>query len=545
MSAFPPPPPPPAQPQAGTPPTPPLPQTPYGAVPPAGYDPRAWKAQAKAQERMMRAQLRLQREQLRAQARAARRYSVVGPLFLTLAGVVFLLIESGRLSWQHALLWYGHWWPLLLIGAGLLTLAEWALNGRRGSMLGGGLVTLLVFLGLFGWGVNAANHHMGHMGWPDDEGNYGWTLFGDTHEEDGAPVSAAVVPTGLLQVHNPRGDVSVTGASDDGQVHVLVHTVIHSASESELSNDRKALQPYFSGPAEALTLTVGQAVGCHANIEVTVPRGVTLAVDAGRGAVSVAEMHAPVTVSASRGEVNLSGINGAVTAHMRESGATLSAHGVSGGLAIDGRGGDMNLTDIVGPVSLQGRFSGTTHMEHVNGAVSFSTYRTQFQAARVDGQVEISSGDSDAPLQGEAILGPVTLRTRDRVITLDRVQGNVDITNSNGEVNVSTAGPLGTVAVNNRNASVTLGVPAGATFSVNAQTHDGHIQNEFGLSGSGDEDHPSLAGTVGRGGPAISLSTTDGDVTLRKSVGEALPASLPVTPVLTQSPNATQASTLR
>jgi len=503
----------------------------YGAGYGPNYDARAWKAQARAQRDIWKEQARMQRDQLRAQYRAARRYSVVGPLFLLLIGVVFLLLETGHLSWNSAMVWYGHWWPLLLIAAGLLMLAEWALNGRRGALLGGGMVTLLIFLGIFGW---TAGEVHAHTHWNGDSFE-GWTPFfgGVLHEEDGQPLNSAIAASGTLLIHDAHGDVTVTGASDDGQVHVTVHKEMRAMNDSETADRSRRLQPEFTGAADALQLSVAQVDGSHADLQVTVPRSVTVTVDAERGAVSVAEMHAPVSISAGQGEVSVSGITGPVTAHLHNRNGSFSAHSVTGGVSVDGRGGDMNFSDISGPVALQGEFFGTTHMERVNGSVSFETFRTLFKAARLDGELEISSGD-DAPLHGEAILGPVVLHTSDRVITLDRVQGNVEINNSNGTVSLTSAGPLGTLSVHNRRGSVDVGVPAAAAFTLDAQTHDGDIENEFGLKASSGEDRPTLTGTVGHGGPTITLLTDDGDVKLHKSTAQPLPASMPSAPAVNE-----------
>src|ERR1035438_3818123 len=100
----------------GVPPVPP--------VPPPGYDPRA-------QRRTLRDQARAQREQMRYQMRRMRRGSVLGPILLIAVGIVFLLMETGRLDHQRFWAWYGHWWPLLLVAAGAVVLAEWAIGLDR------------------------------------------------------------------------------------------------------------------------------------------------------------------------------------------------------------------------------------------------------------------------------------------------------------------------------------------------------------------------------------------------------------------------------
>ena len=77
---------------------------------------------------MQRAQARMQRSQARIQMRAMRRGSIVGPLVILTVGIVFLLVQTGRLSWAHALDWYAGYWPFVMIGAGIILLIEWAID---------------------------------------------------------------------------------------------------------------------------------------------------------------------------------------------------------------------------------------------------------------------------------------------------------------------------------------------------------------------------------------------------------------------------------
>src|SRR5580658_8377682 len=154
-------------------PPPPPSQPPYN-------DPNAWRAQRqamKAQRYAMKAQARMQRAQMKAQMRAMRRGSIAGPVLLLALGVVFLLAQTGKISWWAVAAWYGTWWPVVLIGAGVILLAEWfydhemnpdaATRGRR--TLGGGVVFLLVlmaFAGISTWaGTRFYEHNMGAGTW--------------------------------------------------------------------------------------------------------------------------------------------------------------------------------------------------------------------------------------------------------------------------------------------------------------------------------------------------------------------------------------------
>ena len=60
-----------------------------------------------------------------------RRPSLLGPVVLVVVGVLALLVETNRLNVFHLWDWYLRWWPLLLIGVGLLSLGEWWLDRSR------------------------------------------------------------------------------------------------------------------------------------------------------------------------------------------------------------------------------------------------------------------------------------------------------------------------------------------------------------------------------------------------------------------------------
>jgi DUF4097 and DUF4098 domain-containing protein YvlB len=496
---------------------------------------------------MLKEQARVQRQQYRMQRRALRRGSLVGPMLLVALGVTFLLVELGRLSWWRATDWFGHWWPLLLIVAGVVLLAEWAIDqhvqqtraaqglppvGSRS--LGGGVVWLIIFVAILGGTSHVASRT---MDWDDNHFRFGLGDFdralGDPHDSDDS-MSQAIPADGSLTIDNPRGDVTVSGTSDDGQMHIAIHKQVFAFKDQDVSSRASQLQPTVTGDGGRFSVSVPSVESGHADLSIDVPRGVTLTVTADRGDVKVSSMHAPVTVNANRGSVDLSGLDGPVVAHLHNDDASFSAHSVTGSVSIDGRAGDINVSDVHGDVSMEGAASGSTHMERINGSVHFRTHRTDFQMARLDGDLDLNTGDD---LSADQLLGPVVLKTSDRNITLERVQGNVQVVNTNGSVTVTSASPLGTIDVTNKRGSVDVGVPENAGFVVRASTRHGEVEDDFALMKQGSEDSPELNGTVGRGGPTVNIETTDGDVTLRKSSVDSLPAVIaPVAPKITVAP---------
>jgi hypothetical protein len=514
---------------------PPPPGSPY--PPPYGRDAlRAQRQALKMQTRAMKAQARYQRDVMRMHMRANRRRSLVGPVILLALGVMFLLAELGRVPWGESLEWYSRWWPAVLIAAGLLLLAEWSIDQRRpGSqgqvrVLGGGVVFLLILLTLVGLSTRTME---GVLHWHDRTFGPGNTqfdhLFGEQHDADSA-LTSAIDNGAVLVVHNPHGDITVTGASADGQVHVSVHTQTYAWKDADAQAKSRRLQPVFTHAGKDLELDVASVEGGQADLTIELPRTSAITLGADHGSVNVSDVGAAVSISANHGDVEVSGVDGSVNLHIHDDSADITLHSISGSVLIDGHGGDTEISDVKGDISMQGDFFGSTHVEHVSGAMRFDSSRTHFSAARLDEEFSISRDSLDA----SQLLGPVVLKASDKNITLDRVAGSVDITNRNGSVSVTHAPPAGSISIVDSHGSVDLGLSESTGFQLSAQTRNGGIENDFGLTEMGADRTHTLSGKVAGGGPAITITTTDGDITVRRSSVAPVP---PVPPISAAPPS--------
>jgi DUF4097 and DUF4098 domain-containing protein YvlB len=458
-------------------------------------------------------------------------------------GVIFLLEQTGRLSWAHSFEWYARWWPAVLIVAGIILLLEWMFDqqhmedtGRPSPthVLSGGAVFLLIVLACVGVSARwAENNTAWHDQFLAHHFNGLDRVFGEAHESDDS-VSQTLPQGSMLVVHNPWGAVSVTGSSDDGQVHVSVHKQVYAWRDSDAEERAQRLQPRFSTQGNNLLLDVPPVNQGQADLTIEMPHGAGLSVGADHGDVHVSELRGDVTVAARKGDVDLSGINGQVLAQVNNDDSDVSAKSVTGAFTLQGRAGDISLTNIAGPVMLQGDFFGTTHAEQINGPLRFETSRTKFATARVDGELSIESGD----LQGNRLLGPVTLTTRNRTIELDDVSGPVTLTNRNGAVSVTNAAPVSPINIQNQHGSVDLGLPEHGGFVLDAKTKNGDLENDFGLESQREGDAHWLSGKVGVGGSQVRVETTDGDVTIRKAVATPVPPTLPPAPKVSDVPPA-------
>jgi DUF4097 and DUF4098 domain-containing protein YvlB len=518
---------------------PPPPNTPPG--PPYGGDWRYQRQVLKQQARAQRDMIKAQRDAYRYQLRGMRRSSILGPFLLISLGILFLLVQTGHLAGQRLWDWYGRFWPLLLVGAGIIMLLEWAYDQYIQSdptqphyrrRLGGGVFTLLLILiitGVIFNGVREGGHSKMFDGMNITQDN--WDEFlGDKHESD-QNLTQSFPTGGTFSVDNPRGDVTVSGTSDDNQIHVAVHKQVYTRSDSDADSKAQRLSPTFSTSGSTVTLKVPALEGARADLIITVPPTAATTVTANHGDVHVSSLKSAVFVTANHGDIELSAITGAIMAHINNGDSSFSAHSVTGPIFLEGHGRDTTLSDLSGPVAISGDFFGTSHFEHIRGPIKFHTSRTDFQLARLDGEIEIGPD-----LSVSEAVGPLTLTTGNRNVTLERVAGDISVTNRNGSVDVTGAPPLGNLTVQNRNGSVDVTVPEQSSFTVQADTTNGDVDNDFSLATEGNDTHKNFGGMVGKGGPTLRITTSQGDISLKKAAIQPLPPMPPAPPRLTALP---------
>ena len=506
------------------------------------YQRRVLKDQARAQRDMARIQRQAYRDQLRGQ----RRSSILGPIILISLGVIFFLVQTGRLAEHRLWDWYARFWPFLLVGAGVIMLVEWAFDQyvqsdpdhpRYRRRVGGGVFTLLIllaFTGIVFSGMRQGGSSRLFNGLNLNQNNLD-EFLGDKHESD-QTITQAFPANASFSVDNPRGDVTISGTSDDGQIHVSVHKEVYTSSDSEAASKAQRLNPAFNTAGKSFTLTVPSLEGARADLTITLPAATDTTVNCNHGDINVSAIKAPVSVTANHGDIELSAITGAVAARINNSDSSVSAHSITGPVAVEGRGRDTTLTDLSGPVSMHGDYFGTTHFERIRGPIEFHTSRTALQLIRLDGEIEISD---NADLTASDAVGPLILTTGNRNITLDRIAGDVTVTNRNGSVDVTNAPPLSNVTIENRNGSVNVTVPEKSSFAYQLDATNGDIESDFSeiKIPDGGLQKKTISGTIGSGGSMIRVSTSQGDVALKKASILPLPPAPPAPPKITALPS--------
>lgn len=486
----------------------------------------------RAQRQADKDQARLGRDQARRQMRALRRRSITGPILLVLVGILLLLLQLGRLHWSAVLTWLSFWWPAILIATGVLMVLEWLLDNRTFATagvsaprrtLGGAATTLLLLLAVAGAGVMIARRSttlfhdvLNSPLFGRDRNNWA-EVFGehsDFTDEQTAPLS----PEGKLTIDNPRGDVTVTGASQDGLVHVSVHQHLFTLEHDDLNARHSREEPKLRGDRENLTLSSAPEGQDDADLTIQLPRNASLVVRSGHGDVSVEELHGMATIAAN-GEIKLTALRGPVRVDTANDDSTITAHSLGGGLTLSGHGGDMDLSDIEGGVLLRGNFFGTTKLARISGNVSFQSSFTHLDCAGVPGSLVIE-GRSD--LNARHLQGPLNLATTDRDITLDGLRGSGTITDRNGSVKLVLAAPIQPLHITNTNGTIDVSVPEGQPFTLHAKAQDAEIHNDFNLASGQTGSTAVLNGQVLGGGAELELNTTNDDIRIHRSASANL-----------------------
>jgi DUF4097 and DUF4098 domain-containing protein YvlB len=477
---------------------------------------------------------RAQRDAARAQRQywyAMRRPSLIRPFVLIGIGVIALLIQTGRLSGYAFWGWYVRWWPLLLIGLGLLSLLEWYSGrnspyGTRSSV--GGLVGIIILLAILGFaGRHAERSPFGWHFSPEDE-HWGMHLFGQEHDRD-AQFEEDFPAGATLRVDNPRGDINIAAASDD-RIHVSAHNTVYAGNDNEADRQLDRLAPHFHLTGNQGTLTTAEVRRGSADLTIQVPKSASIVVHSGRGDVAINGVDGGVNVGADSGDIALNKIAGAVVAKMSK--GDFSAHLLGGSLALSGRTNDASVAAVKGPVTLDGDFFGDVSLSQIDAPLTFHSSRTTFNVQHLPGDLSLDSGD----LHVNRSTAPLRISSKAKNIVLSDVSaGPVVVSNSDGDVALQMVPPVGDIEVHNNTGGIDLTLPPSLAFHLEATANNGNVASDFKLTG-GDSTEHSLQGSTAIGSPMprIVLVSDHGDIHIQRA--SKMPPEAPEVPEVPMPP---------
>jgi DUF4097 and DUF4098 domain-containing protein YvlB len=485
----------------------------------------AWKAQQQAQHYAWKAN--------RVAAYGPRVPSIVGPIILIAVGVIALLMFTGRIDASRFWSWYGDWWPILLIVAGLALLGEWAIDLKRETPVrrSGSFIGILIFLVVLGFCAAGWNHARPWFHWNGD-GDEFFNAFGlPEHDMEQQSLSQQIPANAAIQIENPRGNVSIT-SGDASTIVVQAHEVAYASNDVEAKKVFDAVAAHLTASGSSVLVKSDSNSYGMVNLTITVPKTAKVTVNAGKGDVSASGLGSGITVTA-RGDVQLNTIVGPVEAHFPHGRHDFSAHDIQGDVSVDGVMSDITLSEIKGKVTQSGDIIlGDAHMENIQGPLHLHTSVTDMEVAELPGDLTLDSGD----LRINQAKGQVRVVTHSKDIDLNQIYGDSYVETRNGRISVEPAGAYSVEAINNKG-DVEVTLPPNASASVNVRTHNGDIVSDYPIPATSGENKVA-AFTIGSGASRIVLNTSNGDVHIKKGPGfpSAPTPATPKVPMLNVPP---------
>jgi DUF4097 and DUF4098 domain-containing protein YvlB len=497
---------------------------------------RAYRAQQKAAWREQRAAWRAQRAAAKAQyisAYGPRVPSMVGPILLIGVGIIALLVVTGHLASGEFWGWYSHWWPLLLIGAGLALLAEWAIDMRRATPVrrSSGFIGILVLLAIVGLAASGWQHVWGPMnfqfGDKDDFSNY---LGMPEHDFD-QQIQPAQIPAGAtINIQNPRGDVSIT-AGDGQTVEVQAHEVAYTNSDDDAQKIFAAEAAHLTVSGSAVLIKSDGHQNGRLNLTVSVPKNARVVLDSGKGDVTVAGVGMGLSINSVHGDTHLDQIAGPVQIHFGDSRHDFSAHQIDGDLTTDGNSNDVTLSEVKGRVTVNGEFFGEAHLESIGGPINLHTSITDLQLAQLPGDLTLNSDD----LRVTQAKGQAHIVTHSKDVELNQMAGDSYVQDRDGRIAIESIGNFSVEAHNNKG-DVEVTLPSSASAKVQVSSRNGDVVSDFAAPNFGDATTKAATFTIGSGAARIVLSADNGDVRLKRGSNSAV--VIPTAPKAPATPSA-------
>ena len=467
------------------------------------------------------------------------RRSLSGPIILIAAGTVFLLGTMGVLDWHNLGHWFAHYWPVLLIISGVIKLIEYQqaqrLGTRASGISAGGvfLIIAIIFFGLiatqasrFNWGQLKDQIDI------NDDGDF--PFFGSKYNFDDQLAQA--FPAGAsLHVNDMRGAVNII-ASEDDQIRVVVHKRINAESQGEADKWNASTKPQITVSGSVVTLNANnQGAGDHwvaEDLDVSLPRKAAVVASTRYGDVSITGRDGNLDITNQHGEVNTTDINGKVGLNLDHSSARISQ--VASDVSIEGRANDVSIEDVKGAVHLDGEFMESVKLAKISQPVVFKSSRTNMDFSRLDGDLNLDSGD----LQASDLIGPLRLNTRSKDIRLTGISGDVRLQDENGSVELR-VNKIGSMQVENRKGDIQIYLPDKAGFQVDARARNGEVETDFDqLKVDNSNDQATATGIIGGGGPHLVVNNEHGTIEIRKASSAAEAPEVPIPPKAPKAPRA-------
>jgi hypothetical protein len=227
----------------------------------------------------------------------------------------------------------------------------------------------------------------------------------------------------------------------------------------------------------------GPGLDAHADLTISIPPGLTVAVYVAVGAVTAANVDGTIRIDGGSGSVDASAMKGFLSVDVGSGEVTV--HGVTGELSIDTGSGDVKVTSVSG---------NEVNIDTGSGQVTASDITTTI--------LKVDTGSGDVSLSG--------ISAKD-----------INLDTGSGEVTLGLTSDAETVKIDTGSGDVTLSVPDSFGATIDIEPGSGGVQSDIPISTRRwSSDH--ITGTIGDGNGRLRIETGSGGVRLKRT-GAASP----------------------
>ncbi|HMC63133.1 MAG TPA: DUF4097 family beta strand repeat-containing protein, partial [Candidatus Solibacter sp.] len=251
-----------------------------------------------------------------------------------------------------------------------------------------------------------------------------------------------------------------------------------------------------------------------ADIEVTVPRAMTVESRGGQGDYEVADLDGDLEISASHGDVRISRLGGNARLDIGRS-DLVRALDVKGRIDVQGQGSDVEMENIAGQVTINGAYRGTLDFKNLSKPLQFEGLRnTELSVQAVPGRISMDLGAFTA----NDVVGPLRLVTRSRDIKVEKFTQTLELETERGDIELSPGHvPLAAIEARTGVGKIELVLPEKSAFLLEATAERGDVTNDFGpeIHKESEGRAATLKGKVGEG-PTIKITSNRGSIEVRR-----------------------------
>jgi DUF4097 and DUF4098 domain-containing protein YvlB len=360
-----------------------------------------------------------------------------------------------------------------------------------------------------------------HIQLGDDEGID--EIFGGSTFDYSDELTQEIPAGSSLHIVDDRGAVTVN-VSEGKTITVSVRKKVRAEKQQDADDYNNKTKPQITVAGKVVTVNADtQGAGDKSittDMDISVPRNTDISIVSRRGDITISGMNGNADINHQRGEISVSDHTGNVSLTLEKSSVRLEH--IKGDVTMQGTANEVDVEDIDGAVHLNGEYQETVRLVRVSNTVSFHSSRTDMEFARLDGRLDLDSGD----LRADTLNGPMRLTTHSKDISLEGLSGDLRLEDRDGSVEVALR-KAGNVQIDNRKGDVRVSIPPNTPMKIEARTREGEIQSDFEEIKVDNQDRQaSASGALGNNGPRLAINCDKGDIEIRK--GTDAPPAPPV-----------------